>query len=178
MLKKSLNAIIWLGLTVLVMVLVYKNTDWFKPAADKAMDTIASAVNKAPVGPFSKNTSEEFLDKGREAFSSGDMGGAVAAYKDYLKSNTTNADAYGELGNVYYLTGHYQDAAQSYYDSAKLLIEQKQTDRVSALLPIIAQVNPALADELAQKLSHSPSQIAQPGMQGVQQPPQSATRYH
>lgn len=178
MLKKSLNAIIWLGLTALVVVLVYKNTDWFKPAADKAMDTIASAVNKAPAGPFGKNVSEEMLNKGRDAFAVGDMESSVAAYKDYLKSNSSNADAHGELGNVYYLTGRYQEAAQSYYDSAKLLIEQKQTDRVPALLPVVAQVNPALADELAQKLPQPPQQMAQPGMQGAQQPPQSAMRYH
>jgi tetratricopeptide (TPR) repeat protein len=106
------------------------------------------------------------------------MESSVAAYKDYLKSNSNNADAHGELGNVYYLTGRYQEAAQSYYDSAKLLIEQKQTDRVPALLPVVAQVNPALADELAQKLPQPPQQMAQPGMQGAQQPPQSAMRYH
>jgi uncharacterized protein YbjT (DUF2867 family) len=106
------------------------------------------------------------------------MEGSVVAYKDYLKANSSNADAHGELGNVYYLTGRYQDAAQSYYDSAKLLIEQKQTERVAALLPVVAQVNPALADELAQKLSQIPSQMAQPGVQGAQQPPQSAMRYH
>jgi len=179
MLKKSLNAIIWLGLTVLVVVLVYKNTDWFKPAADKAMDTIASAVSKAPAGPFAKNTSEEVLNKGRDAFAAGDMEGSVAAYKEYLKSNSNNADAHGELGNVYYLTGRYQEAAQSYYDSAKLLIEQKQIDRVPPLLPVVAQVNPALADELAEKLHQAPLQMTQqPGVQGTQQPPQSAMRYH
>lgn len=177
MLKKSLNAIIWMGLTLLVVVLVYKNTDWFKPAADKAMESIATAVGKAPAGPFGKNASEELLNKGRDAFAAGDFEGSVTAYKDYLKSNSNNADAHGELGNVYYLTGKFQESAQSYYDSAKLLIEQKQTDRVPALLPVIAQVNPALADELAQKMSQTPPQMAPQSTPGQQQPPQSAMRY-
>jgi tetratricopeptide (TPR) repeat protein len=177
MLKKSLNAIIWMGLSLLVVILVYKNTDWFKPAADKAMDSIASAVSKAPAGPFGKNSSEDMLNKGRDAFAAGDIEGSITAYKDYLKSNSNNADAHGELGNVYYLNGRYQESAQSYYDSAKLLIEQKQTDRVPALLPVIAQVNPALADELAQKMSQISAQITQQTAPGQQHPPQSATRY-
>jgi thioredoxin-like negative regulator of GroEL len=154
---------------------VYKNTDWFKPAADKAMDTIATAVSKSPVGPFAKVSSDELLNKGRDAFAAGDVEGAVVAYKDYLKTNAGNADAHGELGNVYYLTGRYQESAQSFYDSAKLLIDQKQTDRVPALLPVIAQVNPALADELAHKMSQNPPQMAPQMTQ--QQPPQSALRY-
>lgn len=178
MLKKSLNIIIWLGLSVLVMVLVYKNTDWFKPAADKAMESISSAVGKAPAGPFGKNASEEVLNKGRDAFAAGDVEGAIAAYKDYLKASTDNADAHGELGNVYYLAGRYQEAAQAYYDSAKLLIAKKEYDRVPALLPVIGQMNPALADELVQKMSPSVSQPVAPPMAAPQQPPQSATRYH
>lgn len=177
MLKKSLNIIIWLGLTMLVVVLVYRNTDWFKPAADKAMEGISSAVSKAPAGPFGKNVSDDLLNKGRDAFAAGDIDGATTAYKDYLRSNTNNADAHGELGNVYYLSGRHTEAAQSYYDSAKLLLEQKQMDRVPALLPIIAQVNPALADELAQKLYQTNPQAAPQFTPALQQPPQSAIRY-
>jgi tetratricopeptide (TPR) repeat protein len=152
MLKNSLNAIIWIGLSLFVAVWAYKKTDWYKPVADKATDQISAVVSKAPTGPFGQNASEKLLNYGRNAFVVGDFEGAVVAYKDFLKTNPDHADAYGELGNVYYLSGRHQDAAQNYYDSARLLIDQKQTDRIPALLPVIAQINPPLANEVAQNM--------------------------
>lgn len=180
MVSKLANFIVGAALMLLVVVLVYKNTNWFKPAADKAMESVKMAVSKSPAGPFGKNSSEDQLDKAREAFAAGNTDGSIAAYKEYIKHNAENADARGELGNVYYLSGKLQESAQSYYDAAKLLIDQKQTDRVPALLPVIAQVNPALADELSQKMSQNPQQTAmtQPDQQQPQQAPQSATRYY
>lgn len=182
MISKLANWIVWSALTVLVVVLVYKNTDLLKPAADKAMASVKTVVSKAPSGPFSKNTSEDQLNKARENFAMGDVEGAITAYKEYVKHNSGNADARGELGNVYYLTGNFQESAQAYYDAAKLLIEQKDMDRVPALLPVIGQVNPALADELAQKLYQNPQQQTtaqtQPDHQQPHQAPQSANRYY
>jgi len=181
MISKLANWIVWSALALLVVVLVYKNTEWFKPAADKAMESVKTVVSKAPAGPFSKNSSEDQLSKARETFAMGDVEGSITAYKEYVKHNSSNADARGELGNVYYLSGKFQESAQAYYDAAKLLIEQKQLDRVPALLPVIAQVNPALADELSQKLYQNPQQQTTAQTQPDQQPqqaPQSANRYY
>ena len=46
MLKNSLNIIIWIGLSLLAAVWVNKKTDWFKPAADKAMTPVAATVQQ------------------------------------------------------------------------------------------------------------------------------------
>lgn len=48
MLKNSLNIIIWIGLSLLAAVWVSKKTDWFKPAADKAL-TPAAATMQPPL---------------------------------------------------------------------------------------------------------------------------------
>jgi thioredoxin-like negative regulator of GroEL len=169
-------------LAVLIVVLVYRYTDWFKPAVDKGVASVKSVVAKTPLGPFGKNTSDAQLNTAREAFANGNADASITAYQAYLKDNADNADARGELGNVYYLTGKLPEAAQAYYDASKLLIEQKHPERVPALLPIIGQVNPALADELAQKLAKTapadPKTQAANDEQPEQQPAQSATRYY
>jgi hypothetical protein len=152
MISKIANWVVWTALTVVVLVLVYRNTDWFKPAADRAMESVRSVASKVPTGPFGKNSSEEKISGARDAFARGDVDGAVTLYNDYIKSNATDPDARGELGNVYYMTGRLPEATQAYYDAAKLLLDKKELDRVDALLPVIAQVNPMMADELTQKL--------------------------
>jgi thioredoxin-like negative regulator of GroEL len=181
MISKIANWVVWTALTVVVLVLVYKNTDWFKPAADKAMASVKSVAAKVPTGPFGKNSSEEKIGTAREAFARGDVDGAVAIYNEYIKSNANDPDARGELGNVYYMTGRLPEAAQAYYDAAKLLLDKKELDRVDELLPVIAQVNPMMADELVQKLHEAMNaQMSAPPPVGQmpQQAPQSALTRH
>jgi tetratricopeptide (TPR) repeat protein len=182
MISKIANWVVWTALTVVVLVLVYRNTDWFKPAADHAMESVKTVAAKVPTGPFGKNSSEEKIANAREAFARGDIDGAVTLYNEYIKNNASDPDARGELGNVYYMTGRLPEATQAYYDAAKLLLEKKELDRVDALLPVIAQSNPMMADELAQKLHETmgAQMMAPPpgGGQMPQQAPQSAlTRY-
>jgi len=104
----------------------------------------------------------------------------VTIYIDVIKKNANNADARGELGNVYYLTGRLPEAAQAYYDAANLLLDKKELDRVDSLLPVIAQINPMMADELFQKLNRAlDSSMTPPPSQGqFKQPPQSALTRH
>lgn len=178
--RKFANVLVWGGMTLVAVALVYKYTDLIKPAVDHGMEAVKTVVAKVPAGPFGKASNEADLDKARDAFANGDVDGSIASYKAYLKSDTVNADARGELGNVYYLNGHLPEAAQAYYDASKLLIEQKHAERVPALLPIIAQANPSLADELVDKLSQMPPMppVAEEGQVAVQKAPQSATGYY
>jgi len=181
MLSKIAYWLVWTALTAVVLVLVYRNTDWFKPAADKAVDSVKSVVSKVPTGPFGKDTASDKLTSAREAFVKGDIDGAVASYNDVIKSNANNADARGELGNVYYLTGRLPEAAQAYYDAANLLLDRKEFDRVEPLLPVIAQINPMMADELLYKLHMAmDATMMPPQVQGQypQQAPQSALTRH
>ena len=180
MLSKIAYWLVWAALTAVVLVLVYKNTDWFKPAADKAMDSVKSVVSNVPSGPFGKDKASDNLNNAREAFARGDVDGAVTIYVDVINNNANNADARGELGNVYFLTGRMPEAAQAYYDAANLLLDKKELDRVDSLLPVIAQINPMMADELFQKLNRAmDSSMMPPPNQGqFKQPPQSALTRH
>lgn len=181
MFSKIANWVVWTALTVVVLVLVYKNTEWFKPAADKAMESVKSVAAKVPTGPFGKSSSEDKLNSAREAFARGDVDGSVTIYNDVIKNHPNDADARGELGNVYYLTGRLPEATQAYYDTAKLLLEKKDLDRVEPLLPVIAQMNPMMADELMQKFHEAMDasmMASHPQEQYRQQAPQSALTRH
>ena len=185
MFSKIANAVVWTALAIVVVVLVYKNTDWFKPAADKAMEDVKSVISKVPTGSFGKSSAADNIAKARDAFARGDTNGAVAIYNEIIKSDANNTDARGELGNVYYSTGRQQEAAQAYYDTAKLMIAKNEIDRVEALLPVIDQINPMMVDDLMQQLHNAIGQqmmANQPPQQSPQQAPQQApqsamTRY-
>jgi len=179
--SKIANAVVWTALAIVVVVLVYKNTDWFKPAADKAMEDVKSVIAKVPTGSFGKSSPQESIAKAREAFARGDVNSAVALYNECIKSNADDADARGELGNVYYTTGRLQEAAQAYFDTAKLLLAKNEFDRVEALIPVIDQINPMMGDDLMQQLHNAigvQMMANQPRVDSSQQAPQSAlTRY-
>jgi tetratricopeptide (TPR) repeat protein len=156
--------------------LLYRNTDWFKPAADKAMESVRTVANKVPAVSFGKGSGDDKIANARDAFARRDVDGAVAMYKEAIKSNANDVDARGELGNVYYMTGRLPEAAQAYYDAAKLLLAKKEFARVDELVPVVAEVNPMMADELAQKLHEAMGTQTQAPQ--TQQAPQSAlTRY-
>jgi hypothetical protein len=79
------------------------------------------------------------------------------------------------------MTGRVPEATQAYYDAAKLLLEKKELERVDALLPIIGQFNPMMADELAQKFHEAMGgTVTQPPApnQYREQAPQSALTRH
>jgi thioredoxin-like negative regulator of GroEL len=182
MISKIANWVVWTALTVVVLILAYKYTGWFKPAADRAMEGVKSVVAKVPTGPFAKSNSEEKIGSAREAFARGDVDAAVTIYNEYIKNNAGDPDARGELGNVYYTTGRLPEATQAYYDAAKLLLEKKDYARVEPLLPVIAQVNPMMADELAQKLhqatdAQAPASHATGGAPQQNSPQSALTRY-
>ena len=162
MISRLANWILYAVILAVIGALIYYYTDWFKPATQKAVSTAKSVVESIPVGPFSKKAADELLNQAREAYARGDSDTAVKAYTDFLGKNADSIDGHGELGNVYYMTGRLQEAAQSYYEAAKRMIDQNQIDRAQALLAPIGQVNPALAGELQQKMA----QQAQPQQQG------------
>ena len=174
--SKSSHWMMWTILGIIVAVLAYKNFDMFKPVANQAYDSLKAAVGSVAPEAVSPSVSvaapviapAETLDKARLAFTNGDLQGSLAAYKEYIAHNSSNVDARGELGNVYYVSGNYQEAAQTYYDLSKMLIDQKQMDLVSPLLPVIGQVNPDLANELMQKMS----QIQQQSFENQPEQPQ------
>lgn len=170
MLSKIANWTIWTAFIIVVTIFVYQQTDWVKPAAAGAKSTMTPSPSNRP-------TAADKLNSARGAFARGEEGRAVMLYKEYLKTHAKHADAHGELGNVYYLTGQRPEAAQAYYEAAHLLLDERKFNEVASLLQIIMQINPLLADELTRKLPKQMGMYGQmPAAAGTlaQKPSQSA----
>ena len=84
------------------------------------------------------------------------MGDALGAEKIYLKLAVVeddNPDIYGELGNVYYAQGKWNDAGKAYYEAAIRLLNLDRNNQVNYLLRVIQGLDTDSAEKLKQKIS-------------------------
>jgi len=95
------------------------------------------------------------LAAARQAFASGDVKDAVAGYKAFLAAHPADADAHGELGNIYYYNGEIGKAANAYYSAALYLLAEGRTGEATALVPAIRIGATALADDLQNRIAAS-----------------------
>ncbi len=95
----------------------------------------------------------DYLNSARRAFAAGDGPWAIYYYSVYLEQKNDDANAWGELGNIYYFDGNLPDAAKAYYNAANLLIDRGQTARAMDLIPVIEEGEPGLSEALYQRLT-------------------------
>jgi len=84
------------------------------------------------------------------------MGDALTAEKLYLKLadiENDNPDIYGELGNVYYSQGKWNEAGKAYYEAAIRLMDLDRNNQVNYLLRVIQGLDSDSAEKLKQKIS-------------------------
>jgi hypothetical protein len=135
------------------------------PAAEAKPEEKAAAVAPAQptapaqaVAPIVKPRPEvapgaATLEAARRAFEAGDIEWTLHYYNAYLDGHQNDANAWGELGNVYNSQGMMQESAQSYYNAANLLIDQGKTARALDLIPAIQAGSPELADSIYWRLT-------------------------
>jgi hypothetical protein len=95
---------------------------------------------------------EDQLSVARSAFAAGNMNAAIAGYRAHIAANPADLSAHGELGNVLYTVGALPEAAQAYFDTATMALEQNHPEIAEALLPAVSEGNPMLANQLSDKL--------------------------
>ena len=117
-----------------------------KPAAEpKVLEKIIVEVKDS-------DTSSErnlFIDA-RTAFNTGNISTSEKLYLELTQLEQDNADAFGELGNVYYSQGKWDQAGQAYYEAAVRLIAEGNYNQVSYLQRVISGLNTEHADKLSQ----------------------------
>lgn len=141
----------WLLIGVPVVVLgalAYQNASTLKAGATKATDWVASVMPAAATQLGAKDQ----LASAREAFAAGNVNGAIEGYRAFIAANPKDISAHGELGNVYYTVGAGNEAAQAYFEAAKLALEKNEIEVAEQLIPVISEVNPMLAEALDEKL--------------------------
>jgi hypothetical protein len=176
MIGKIASWVVWTAFTVVFAVFIYRHTGLIKPATAEAKSIAKEMLVKT--GVVSGQSSRDKLIGAREAFARGQVDQAISQYNDYIANHSKDADARGELGNVYYVSGRVIEAADTYYDAAKLLMEKHELDRVDSLLPVIAEAKPRLARELAQEVRKELTTGPTPVSAITDRAPQSSlTRY-
>lgn len=121
------------------------------PVADAAPTAVAptAAVARAPAA---SPRGPDYMNAARRAFAAGDIPWALYYYNTHLASNSHDARAWGELGNVYYLDGQLPESAQAYFNAANLMIDQGRARAATQLMPAIQEGNPGLAQALYGRL--------------------------
>lgn len=95
---------------------------------DSRSATVQGPSPAAAVGPFrppgetppvsAESSREAILQRAREAYWRGDTEAAERAYMDLLAASPGDADAFGELANLYHATGRREEARDALYEAA------------------------------------------------------------
>lgn len=92
------------------------------------------------------------LNGARHAFWAGDVAGAEQRYRDITSADKGNINAWGELGNIYFLQSRWQEAAGAYTEAALRLIEAGQLRQAAYLHVLVIQMDPAQAARIDAQL--------------------------
>jgi len=109
-------------------------------------------IEKLPVIVKDSDTSSEryLLINARNAFNQGAVVESEKFYIELTQLDNDNPDIFGELGNVYYSQGKWDEAGQAYYEAAVRLITEKNYNQVAYLQRVITGLNTEHAEKLAQ----------------------------
>ncbi len=99
----------------------------------------------------------QLLAAAREAYWLRDYDIAESKYKDLTQMEPDNPDGYGELGNMYFSQGQWDEAATAYYEAGVRLIGQGLLEQAEELVAVIRGLNGTHADELDRKIKEARS---------------------
>jgi hypothetical protein len=126
--------------------------------AESAQETAGYAATPAPPADIDETTTPavdgatdrpyQLLAMAREAFWMHDYAEAETKYRDLIALEPDNPDGYGELGNMYFTRGDWEQAADAYFKAGKLLVQAGRTEQAEVLVEVIRGLNGKQADEL------------------------------
>lgn len=100
-------------------------------------------------------SAKELLFKARLAYWNGDLKTAENAYIQLTEMVNDDPNAYGELGNLYYMQAKWKKASDAYYQAAIKLSKTNNADQAQHLLRIIRGLDTETADKLQAELNHT-----------------------
>ncbi len=111
-----------------------------------AQTAAAAEAATAPIAPVAPSTAvSAALSAAREAFWQQDFEAAETFYREAAVADANNADALGELGNIYYAQGRWSDAAEAYAGAVERLLESGEQQRAGYLMTVLDGLDPARA---------------------------------
>jgi TolA-binding protein len=118
------------------------------PATETAVEVAASPGDSDP------ETRAQILNNARQAYWEGDSASAETYYKALIERLPSDADAHGELGDLYFAKGDLAHAAVEYEDAARLFFAAGNKQEASKLIDVLRRFAPELAEGLQQELFH------------------------
>lgn len=95
------------------------------------------------------------LAAAREAYWMHDHEKAESLYRRLIDLEPENPDGYGELGNLYFSQGKWDDAASAYFEAGSRLARTGHMMEAQNLLEVVRGLNGSQADELAAIINES-----------------------
>ena len=93
------------------------------------------------------------LAAAREAYWLREYEVAESKYQALIRLEPDNPDGYGELGNMYFSQGQWDEAASAYYEAGARLVQQGLLDQAEELVAVIRGLNGDHADVLQEKIN-------------------------
>jgi hypothetical protein len=130
------------------------------PTLSMPMPASTKSLSKAEV---------KLLLQARAAYWQRNAPKAIADYQKLLHEAPDHPGIYGELGNVYYMTGKYPEAAIAYGSAARTMIRMQRFAEAYSLLPLIGSLNPQEATAIDRSLQVHSAAAAKKARAAAQQ---------
>ena len=114
----------------------------------------AAASQSAPQTAMDATDTRTRLNEARQSYWNGDLAGAGALYAALAHDEPGNPDVNGELGNVLYAQRRYDEAAEAYFTTGKLLVETGNPAQVITLINVLQSIAPEKAASLYAMLAN------------------------
>ena len=114
------------------------------PTEDKAFRPPSADAGTGPVSM----TRDDYVQHARRAFWNGEFEAAEAAYMALLAQYPADADAFGELGNLYHSMGKPARALDAYYEAAVRLKAAGESEKFKEVMELLAREGDHRIDEL------------------------------
>jgi len=88
------------------------------------------------------------LDAARKAYWDGKTDESIALYQSLIAAHPDSMDFAGELGNIYFSAGRYDQAAPYYKRVAEALLSGGQPAQAQAMIAVLQSIAPDMAAEL------------------------------
>ena len=93
-------------------------------------------------------TRDDLVQQARRAFWNGDFETAEAGYIDLIAAYPEDADAFGELGNLYLSMGKPAAALDAYFEAGVRLRAHGETEKLRQIIDILTKEGDQRADQL------------------------------
>ena len=122
-------------------------------AAPADVEPATAGADTTTVETGEPETPYNVLAKAREAYWLRDFATAEQQYKKLTQLEPANPDGYGELGNMYFSRGMWDEAANAYYEAGVRLLDEGLIVQARQMVDVIRGLNGNQADELDARIN-------------------------